>query len=59
MDAEQRRKQAAVALLTAWLEDEDGTSQYPDTLASELAVELGSGDDLTGALEVSSRLFPA
>ena len=51
MDAEQKREQAAVALLTAWLADEDGTSEYPATLVSEIAVELGSGDDLTGALE--------
>ena len=51
MDGEQNRQQAAVALLTAWLEDEDGTSDYPATLLSDLAVELGSGDDLTGGLE--------
>jgi hypothetical protein len=51
MDAQQKRDQAAVALLTAWLEDEDGTSEFPASLVSELAVELGSGDDLSGALE--------
>ena len=51
MDAEQKREQAAVALLTAWLEDEDGTSEYPATLVSQLAVELGTGEDLSGALE--------
>ncbi len=51
MDAQQKRDQAAVALLTAWLEDEDGTSEFPANLVSELAVELGSGDDLSGALE--------
>ena len=51
MDSQQKRDQAAVALLTAWLGDEDGTSDYPANLVSELAVELGSGEDLTGALE--------
>ena len=51
MDAEQKREQAAVALLTAWLDDDDGTSEFPATLVSDLAVELGSGDDLSGALE--------
>ena len=51
MDDQQKRDQAAVALLTAWLEDEDGTSEFPATLVSELAAELGRGDDLSGALE--------
>jgi hypothetical protein len=51
MDDQQKRDQAAVALLTAWLGDEDGTSEHPATLVSQLAVELGSGDDLSGALE--------
>jgi hypothetical protein len=51
MEPEQKREQAAVALLTAWLDDEDGTSEFPATLVSELAVELGNGNDLPGALE--------
>ena len=51
MNAEQKRDQAAVALLTAWLEDQDGPSEFPATVVSELAAELGAGDDLSGALE--------
>ena len=50
MDGEQERAQAAVALLTAWLEDADGTSEFPATLVADLAVALGEGDDLHGAL---------
>lgn len=42
---------AALALLTAWLEDEDGTSEFPATLTSDLVLELGHGDDLSSALE--------
>ena len=51
MDAVQKRELAAVALLTAWLEDEDGTSGFPASLVSDFAVELGGGDDLSGVLE--------
>jgi hypothetical protein len=51
MDAQQKRELAAVALLTAWLEDEDGTSGFPASLVSDYAIELGSGDDLSGVLD--------
>jgi hypothetical protein len=51
MDAQQKRELAAVALLTAWLEDEDGTCELPATLVSDMVVELGGGDDLSGLLE--------
>ena len=51
MDAQQKRELAAVALLTAWLEDEDGTCELPATLVSDIIVELGGGDDLSGVLE--------
>ena len=51
MSAEQRREQAAVALLTAWLEDRGGASEYPATLMWDLVVELGDGEDTSGVLE--------
>jgi hypothetical protein len=51
MNAEQRREQAAVALLTAWLEDQDGTSDYPATLMWDFVVELGDGEDTSGVLD--------
>ncbi|MDF3045178.1 MAG: hypothetical protein K0R30_1406 [Ornithinibacter sp.] len=51
MDAELRREQAAVALLTAWLEDQDGSSGYPATLMWDFVVELGDGEDTSGVLE--------
>ena len=51
MDAQQKRELAALALLTAWLEDEDGTCELPATLVSDIVVELGGGDDLPGVLE--------
>ena len=51
MNAEQRRERAAMALLTAWLEDEDGASEYPATLMWDFVVELGDGEDTSGVLE--------
>ena len=51
MDARQKQEQAAVALLTAWLEDEDGTSESPATLVSDFVVELGGGHDMSRVLE--------
>ena len=51
MNAEQKREQAAVALLTAWLEDEVGTFAYPATLMWDFVVELGDREDLPGVLE--------
>ena len=51
MNAEQRREQAAVALLTAWLDDDDGTAEYPATLMWDFVVELGDGKDTSGVLE--------
>ena len=51
MDSLQERELAAVAMLTAWLAEDDGASEFPASLVSDLVVELGSGDDLTGALE--------
>ena len=50
MDSQQRRAQAALALLTAWLEDEDGTSELPATLVADSVIALGNGEDLSGAL---------
>jgi hypothetical protein len=52
MDDELRQAhgQAALALLTAWLDDEDGTSEFPAALTSDLVVELGQGNDLQSAL---------
>ena len=51
MDPLQKREQAAVALITAWLEDEDGTSDFPATLVADSIVALAEGDDISGALE--------
>ena len=51
MDAEQKREQAAVALLTAWLEDEDGTSEVPASLVADFAAEFGGDQDLASVLE--------
>ena len=51
MNAEQRREQAAVALLTAWLEDKNGALEYPATLMWDFVVELGEGNNMSGVLE--------
>ena len=51
MDPEQRRAQAAVALLTAWLEDEGWHVGIPATLVADSIAALAEADDISGALE--------
>ena len=40
-----------MALITAWREDEDGASEYPADLVSDLVVGLGGGHDTPAVLE--------